>query len=222
MAHFVAYEGYRERLHGHNYSLSCSLMSSSLNRADGYVVDFGVIKKAVRAVCKSLNERFIVPVRSDVLLMDYVYNKKGAEHLRITCKQDDSVFLFPKSDCFMCPIQHSTVEEICLYMYGAIIEKIGPDYLLDRGVEKCRIGLAEAPGQQCFVDLDIKRGFQRDQWEKSGFNGTVNSPEAISPSADGRSALRGCLRSCAICCSTTDSKFDVSKFGVNNNAQTFS
>jgi 6-pyruvoyltetrahydropterin/6-carboxytetrahydropterin synthase len=36
-------------------------------QSDGYVVDFGVVKKSVRAVCKSLNERVIIPTNSDVI-----------------------------------------------------------------------------------------------------------------------------------------------------------
>lgn len=34
---------------------------------DGYVVDFGEIKKISRVICKDLNESFLVPMNSDVL-----------------------------------------------------------------------------------------------------------------------------------------------------------
>ncbi|GMH61464.1 hypothetical protein TrRE_jg1706, partial [Triparma retinervis] len=68
LAHFVAYPGFRERLHGHNYTLSITLLSPNpMLQSDGYVVDFGVVKKSVRAVCKSLNERVIIPTNSDVI-----------------------------------------------------------------------------------------------------------------------------------------------------------
>ena len=49
-AHFVAYKGYRERLHGHNYQVSAKL-SGPLG-PDGYVLDFTDVKRAVREVCK--------------------------------------------------------------------------------------------------------------------------------------------------------------------------
>lgn len=34
---------------------------------DGYVVDFGEIKKISRVICKDLNESFLVPMNSDAL-----------------------------------------------------------------------------------------------------------------------------------------------------------
>lgn len=35
--------------------------------SDGYVVDFGEIKKISRVICKDLNESFLVPMNSDAL-----------------------------------------------------------------------------------------------------------------------------------------------------------
>ncbi len=34
---------------------------------DGYLIDFGDIKKVTRTLCKELNEHLIVPTRSDVM-----------------------------------------------------------------------------------------------------------------------------------------------------------
>lgn len=63
-AHFVAYNGFRERLHGHNYTISVKITGSDCVGNDGYVIDFGVIKKAARNICKSMNEYFICPMKS--------------------------------------------------------------------------------------------------------------------------------------------------------------
>ena len=57
-AHFVAFPGYRERLHGHNYTCSVRVFGP-LSERDGYVLDFGDVKKATRRVCEQLNERFL-------------------------------------------------------------------------------------------------------------------------------------------------------------------
>ena len=48
-AHFVAFPGYRERLHGHNYTCSVRVFGP-LSEHDGYVLDFGDVKKATRRV----------------------------------------------------------------------------------------------------------------------------------------------------------------------------
>ena len=60
-AHFIAFEGYRERLHGHNYTVSVKVTGSDQIGSDGYVIDFGDIKNAARTVCKDMNEYFLCP-----------------------------------------------------------------------------------------------------------------------------------------------------------------
>lgn len=46
----AAVQGGRERLHGHNYQVSVWLRG--VVGDDGYVVDFGELKKVIRALCK--------------------------------------------------------------------------------------------------------------------------------------------------------------------------
>lgn len=52
-AHFIAYPGFRERLHGHNYHVSVRLEGEL--GAEGYVLDFGVVKRATKRVCEELD-----------------------------------------------------------------------------------------------------------------------------------------------------------------------
>ncbi|CAD7958435.1 unnamed protein product [Amoebophrya sp. A120] len=65
-AHFVAFRGFRERLHGHNYTVKVRLEGNRVNH-DGYVLDFGDVKTVTKQVCKALNEYVLLPYRSDVL-----------------------------------------------------------------------------------------------------------------------------------------------------------
>src|SRR4051812_2944212 len=47
-AHFIAYKGFRERLHGHNYSVSITLIGRCGQLgSDGYLLDFGDVKDIV-------------------------------------------------------------------------------------------------------------------------------------------------------------------------------
>ena len=55
-SHFVAFQGFRERLHGHNYTVKVRLEGGNGLNADGYVLDFGDVKKAVKDACKAFNE----------------------------------------------------------------------------------------------------------------------------------------------------------------------
>jgi 6-pyruvoyltetrahydropterin/6-carboxytetrahydropterin synthase len=114
-AHFIAFEGYRERLHGHNYRVSVQLHGTVAS--DGYVVDFGDVKKVVRSICKEHNERFLCPEKSDVLQITTV-----DQNVCIDC-QDGSHFSFPKTDCIMLPIMHSSAEELATHLGGRIIEE---------------------------------------------------------------------------------------------------
>ncbi|CAD7945469.1 unnamed protein product [Amoebophrya sp. A25] len=64
--HFVASRGFRERLHGHNYTVGVRLEGTRVN-PDGYVLDFGDVKEVTKSCCRALNEYVLLPGRSDVL-----------------------------------------------------------------------------------------------------------------------------------------------------------
>src|SRR5438093_7016624 len=64
-AHFIAYKGFREALHGHNYRVSVDVEGDL--GSQGYVLDFGVVKEVARRVCKRLDEKVLIPIDSDCL-----------------------------------------------------------------------------------------------------------------------------------------------------------
>src|SRR4029450_12427380 len=67
-AHFIAFPGFREPLHGPNYQMSVRV--DAARGADGYVVDFCLVKRVAEAVCAELRERTLVPMRSDCLTIE--------------------------------------------------------------------------------------------------------------------------------------------------------
>lgn len=114
-AHFIAYKGFRERLHGHNYRVSVRIVGADTVNDDGYVMDFGDIKKQARALCSSINEYFICPMRS----RDLTITEEGNQ-LCIEC-EDGARFAFPRSDCAMLPIFHSSAEELAHWFWCSMI-----------------------------------------------------------------------------------------------------
>lgn len=82
---------------------------------DGYLIDFGDIKKVTRSLCKSMNEFFICPMKSSDLVINEVDNQ-----ICLEC-EDGSKFSFPKSDCVLLPIIHSSAEEISHYFWCQIV-----------------------------------------------------------------------------------------------------
>ena len=139
-AHFVAYDGFRELLHGHNYTAKLRL-AGRLNPQDGYILDFGVVKAALKYCCKQLNEHLIVPMKSDVLKLT-----RNKEQLEIIT-QDNSFFSLPVIDCALLPIAHSTAEEIAEYLWNQVLREIGHNKLIHRHVQWMEIHVYERPSQ---------------------------------------------------------------------------
>lgn len=162
-AHFVAYKGFRERLHGHNYLVSVRLLGSRQISHDGYVLDFGDIKKVTKALCKRLNERFICPVKSDVIDIKIVdaeheNNSNGnalkSKSVVLIC-EDGSKFVIPHDDCAMLPIVHATVEELAIYIWGEILNGLDSITLRRRGIHTMEVSVSEAPGQEALFRYEI-------------------------------------------------------------------
>lgn len=163
-AHFVAFEGYREKLHGHNYKAGVRLYGSRKISGDGYVIDFGNIKTVTRKVCKELNEHFLCPMLSDV--MDITISDNSVS---LNC-QDGSHFEFPKSDCVLLPIVHATAEELAIYLWSRLIHGLNAEWLLERGIHTLEVIVAEAIGQEATFRLEIpKEGLGNDLLDVRSF-----------------------------------------------------
>jgi 6-pyruvoyl-tetrahydropterin synthase len=143
-SHFIAYHGFRERLHGHNYRVSLRLFGGEQINEDGYVMDFGKIKSVVASVCKELNEHFILPCHSNVLT---ITTKNSNNTIHIDC-EDGTTFCFPKDDVILLPIVHSSAEEIAQYLWTRIIEEFGRVELQRRGIVEMEVLVAEAEYQE--------------------------------------------------------------------------
>ncbi|KAF4651446.1 hypothetical protein FOZ61_010457 [Perkinsus olseni] len=149
--HFVAHPGFRERLHGHNYTVKLRMTCEHWPAGeDGYVIDFGILKKLLRAVCKSLNERMIIPERSRSLDIDTNHlhvtaTGKEQQSVRITTIDGDE-FLFPKDDCVILPIEFATAEELSEYVFNKMVEGLGtiPE---ERGLAELTVSVYERPTQ---------------------------------------------------------------------------
>lgn len=146
-AHFVAFRGFREPVHGHNYTAGVRVGGSHV-QADGYLVDFGDLKKALREVCKTLNNSVLIPAHSDVLQMRTIEAAQGTPaQLDIVC-EDGSNIRLPFKDCKVLPIVHSTAEELAEYIWIQLLLTYGlASLLLSRSVEWLEVTVSERVGQ---------------------------------------------------------------------------
>jgi hypothetical protein len=71
--------------------------------------------------------------------------------------QDGSTFSFPKSDCALLPIVHTTTEEIAIYIWGRILEHVNGEYLAANRVHTMQVNVAEGFGQETTYRSAITR-----------------------------------------------------------------
>lgn len=135
-AHFIAYAGFREALHGHNYRVSVDIEGDL--GPNGYVVDFGVVKRVARRVCERLNEKTLVPMRSDCLTI----KEDGAQ---IVLRYENDEFRFPRTDAALLPIIHTSAEELARYLVGELRRELAAEGIA--GIEAIQVGVEETTGQ---------------------------------------------------------------------------
>jgi len=156
-AHFVAFQGFRERLHGHNYTVEVRLFGKLCD--DGYVIDFGDVKKIVKEACKDLNEYFLVPMKSDVIDINTVpHTRDGVtvgEQIELRT-EDGSFFSIPASDCKCLPIRHVTAEELAEYLWDDVVQRLTMEFLCRRGIRTMEISVAERPIQRALYKRNLE------------------------------------------------------------------
>ncbi len=116
--HFIAHDGFREKLHGHNYQLAIRIMGRGSLGADGYLVDFTDIKHNAREICKSLHQRFLLPMKSPELNIS-----EQSHEITIECK-DGTRFVLPSGDVVKLPIHHTSAEEIATFVWGQLVKYV--------------------------------------------------------------------------------------------------
>jgi 6-pyruvoyltetrahydropterin/6-carboxytetrahydropterin synthase len=140
-AHFIAYPGFREPLHGHNYQVSVRVEADL--GPDGYVLDFGLVKRVAKALCDELDERVLLPERSDCLVV-----ARHDDAVEVTTERGDR-FRFPARDVRLLPIAHSSAEELAAYLVGRLRDALAGE-AGGRGIVGLEVGVAEAPGQAAY------------------------------------------------------------------------
>ncbi len=147
-AHFIAYKGFREPLHGHNYQVGVRVEGALTHT--GYVVDFGLIKKLTREIVDRIDERTIVPERSDCLTID----RPNPGQVRI--RYEDDEFVLPARDVALLPIVHSSAEELARYIWQELAAALGSHHALS-DVGALEVSVAEGPGQAAIFRKEVGR-----------------------------------------------------------------
>ena len=137
-AHFATYNGRCEPLHGHSYEVAAEVEGALTS--DSWVLDFGQLKAALRAVCEPLDHRFLLQAQSRELRVDC-----SGVAWRIHT-QADTAYLLPASDVAALPIDNTTAERLAEYLCGELWTALdGPD---SDNLGRVSVEVWEGPGQR--------------------------------------------------------------------------
>lgn len=126
----------REPLHGHMYQLYLGLTTEV--GENGMTFDYRYYKEKTRALCKHLNQTFLMPTLSPYLQMS-----EDDEYYYFTFNHKKIPFL--KEDVTLMPLSNITVEELSRWF---VLELIQDKDELDRHrIHKIVVKVFSAPGQ---------------------------------------------------------------------------
>jgi 6-pyruvoyltetrahydropterin/6-carboxytetrahydropterin synthase len=135
-AHFSIHQGRSERLHGHNYLVR--LWVTGRVGEEGTVVDFSVLKSALRDLCAELDERMLVPTRSAGIQVDD--SDDG-----VVLTEGSRRFVIPRDDVVLLPVVNTTCECLAAHLLGALRQRLGATD------QRLRLLVEETPGQGASV-----------------------------------------------------------------------
>src|SRR5215211_4546051 len=100
-----------EPLHGHNYGVRCRVEGGLTS--DGWVIDFGVLKRAVREACERLDHRFLLQASSPLLGVSETAEGWVVQH-------GARRYVFPTADVVALPVANTTAELLAEWLAGEV------------------------------------------------------------------------------------------------------
>jgi len=139
-AHFLIFpDGSSERLHGHNYQVSCAI-SGALSEF-GLVLDFKRVKPIIRELVDSLDEYWLIPGEHPVL----TWNDRGDDVIEVQYRE--LYYAAPKSDVVILPLPNISAEKLAAYVGRELLARIESDFP-EMPVERLKLCVEETSGQQ--------------------------------------------------------------------------
>ncbi len=132
--HFIPRHEKCSRLHGHSYIVRLR-MEGDIG-ADGMIMDFVVLKKALRGIIEEVDHRTLLPAKSTEVK---ITEEGGSVEVISGCKR----YVFPKEDVALLDVPTTTAEEMCKMMTLRMVADID----FPPNVRSLSIGLDEERGQ---------------------------------------------------------------------------
>ncbi|HUF53151.1 MAG TPA: 6-carboxytetrahydropterin synthase [Dehalococcoidia bacterium] len=145
-AHFTTFGAECEPLHGHNYALTVDLAGDLT--PDSWVMDFSEAKAMLRALCKELDHKFILPLQNPALA---ITQSCGEFEVRFGSRR----YVIPDADVAALPIINSTAELLAEWLAGRVETELAKRAVAN--VMSIRVGVEEMPGQSGWAERSIGR-----------------------------------------------------------------
>ena len=147
-AHFVSYDGDQiEPLHGHNYRTALSVEGDLDQNA--YVYNFVPLKRALRAICDSLDHRLILPSGNPLVEIEHT---DGAYRVRAGAKH----YSFPEEDVVQLPIPNTTAEMLAQWIAAGIEARLRDQGGLRAGLTALEVEVEESFGQRAYCRWTLR------------------------------------------------------------------
>ena len=122
------------RLHGHTYAVHVKICGKPDNK--GIIMDFSVVKDALRKIAGSLDHKVLIPQDSNAVKI-----QKDKDSVKISLLSKN--YVFPLNDCVFLPISSTSAENLAQYILDEVIKNVDlPDH-----IESIEIGVDEGFGQ---------------------------------------------------------------------------
>lgn len=134
-AHYTIFSATeRERLHGHNYSVSARIVAPMGD--NGFSADYNVYKNRIKQLCDELDEYTLLAGESPHQVIT-----ESEDYYQVRFAGIEMLFLC--SDTLVLPLRNATVEEFAHYLLGKLLALSAGEDL--REVDLC---VASGPGQK--------------------------------------------------------------------------
>lgn len=137
-AHFTLFpDGSGEFLHGHNFRLGVELSGPGLGEM-GLLADVAGLKQKIRALCKSLDERTLIPEQSPLLKIEQA---QDAVSIHFAVRR----YSLPEADVLLLPLTNITMELLAEYLW----RKLAAWLQESASVSALCVEVEESAGQSC-------------------------------------------------------------------------
>ncbi len=133
-SHFIIGHNKCGRLHGHNYGVRLR-MEGEMDK-NYMLMDFVVVKRALREIAEELDHRVLLPAKSP-----YAEINEDGDSLEFTGA--GKRYVFPKKDILQLPLEATSAEELAKYVYERFTEMVP----LPENIRRLEIAVDEEMGQ---------------------------------------------------------------------------